>query len=65
MKKFNCPVTSLAWDENGNYLCVTTSDGAVYLFKEDTEGAWNLVSMTNQEGIMENLRQDGENHENN
>lgn len=57
LKKFNCPVSNLAWDENGNYLAVTTSDGAVYLFKEDAESAWILASMTNSEGIMENIKE--------
>lgn len=65
LKKFNCQVSNLAWDENGNHLCVTITDGGVYLFKEDAEGTWNLISMTNQEGIMENLREDGENEQNN
>jgi DNA-binding transcriptional ArsR family regulator len=65
LKKFNCPVTCLAWDENGNHLGVTTYDGVVYLFKEDVEGSWNLVSLTNQEGVIENVKEDEENEENN
>jgi hypothetical protein len=55
----------LAWDENGNHLATTTSDGATYLFKEDTENEWNLVSMTNAEGVMENVKEYGNSEENN
>ena len=39
---------------------MSTSDGAFYLFNEDSEGAWNLVSMTNSEGVMENVKEDVE-----
>jgi hypothetical protein len=45
----------LAWEENGNHLLVSTYDGTVYLFKEQTEGNWDLVSMTNSEGVMETV----------
>ena len=62
LKKFDCPISNLAWDENGNHLAVTSSDGAIYLFKEDAESAWNLASMTNSEGVMENINENDENN---
>ena len=52
----------MAWDENGNHLAVTSSDGVVSLFKEDAESAWNLASMTNSEGVMENIKENDENN---
>jgi hypothetical protein len=58
LKKFNSSVVKLAWDDNGTHLAVTTSDGVVYIFKEEVEGTWALTSMSNAEGVMENVASD-------
>jgi WD40 repeat protein len=55
LRKFSSAISKLAWDENGNHLIVSTVDGTVFLFKEQTEDIWDLVSMTNLEGVMENF----------
>jgi hypothetical protein len=55
LRKFPSPVGKLAWDENGCHLGVSTSDGITYTFKEQTEGVWELIAMTNTEGIMEEV----------
>lgn len=55
LRKFTSSVSKLAWDENGIHLSVSTSEGTLYLFKEVTEGVWELVSMTNTDGVIENV----------
>ena len=58
LRKFSSAISKLAWEENGNHLLVSTFDGTVFLFKEQAEGTWDLISMSNSEGVMENV--DGE-----
>ncbi len=64
LKKFDTPVTKIAWNENGNHLAVTTADCFTYLFKEDAENVWNLVAITNADGIMESAEFGKEDEEN-
>lgn len=45
----------MSWEENGTILAVATSDGLVYLFKEQSEGQWDIVSQMNLEGVMEDV----------
>merc|ERR1711976_1045974 len=58
LRKFNTGISKLSWEDNGsqgNHLLISTSDGVVYLFKEALEGNWDLVSMSNNEGVMEEV----------
>jgi hypothetical protein len=55
LRAFPSSISRLSWDENGHHLAASTHDGVVYIFKEIVEGQWDLVSMTNQEGIMEDV----------
>jgi len=41
-------------------LGVSTGDGITYTFKEQTEGVWELIAMTNSEGIMEEVVENAE-----
>jgi hypothetical protein len=50
----------LAWDENGSHLAASTCDGATYIFKEQIEGVWDLVALSNAEGVMEEVVENAE-----
>lgn len=53
--RFDAPVMRVTWDEKGGFLVLATSDGLVYLFKESGEGLLELISQTNNEGVVQNL----------
>ena len=55
LKKFPNQISKLEWEENGFILAVGTFDGLVYLFKELTEGQWELFSHMNADGVMEDV----------
>ena len=55
LRNFQSSISKLSWEENGTILAVATSDGIIYLFKEQNEGFWDIVSQMNQEGIMEDV----------
>ena len=43
---------------DGESLGITTQDGLSYMFKEDKENEWHLVSYTNSENAMESVEKD-------
>lgn len=56
MRRFPYAISKISWEENsneGNHLLVSTIDGVNYLFKELTEGNWDLISMSNVDGVMD------------
>ncbi len=56
LSRFESGVSSLAWDENKEYLGVSTNDGICSLYKELEQGKWILTSITNNEGFIENVK---------
>lgn len=58
LKKLPEKISRIAWDLNGTHLAISTDDGLVYLFKELDEDSWGLVSMSNTEGAMENVKEE-------
>lgn len=54
LRNFQSNINSIAWSLDGESLGVSTDDGISYLFKEESENEWNLISETNSEGVIEN-----------
>jgi hypothetical protein len=54
LRNFEANINRIAWSLDGESLGVSTNDGISYLFKEDSENEWNLISETNTEGVIEN-----------
>jgi hypothetical protein len=54
LKRFDTNICRFSWELNGNYLAIATADGNVFVFKEITEGKFDMISQTNSEGAIEN-----------
>ena len=54
LRNFESNINRVAWSLDGETLGVSTNDGISYVFKEDTENDWILISETNTEGVIEN-----------
>jgi hypothetical protein len=55
---FDNNIIKITWSLDGESLGITTQDGLSYMFKEDKENEWNLVSYTNSENAMESVEKD-------
>lgn len=58
LKVFDNNIIKITWSLDGESLGITTQDGLSYMFKEDKENEWNLVSYTNSENAMESVEKD-------
>lgn len=58
LKMFDNNIIKITWSLDGESLGVTTQEGLSYIFKEDKENEWNLVSYTNSENTMELVEKD-------
>ena len=54
LRNFESNINRVAWSLDGETLGVSTSDGLSYVFKEESENEWILISETNSEGIIGN-----------
>jgi hypothetical protein len=50
--QYESGVCKLAFDNNGQQLGVTLQDGTVCLYKELGFCKWELIAMTNNEGVL-------------
>jgi len=55
LKNFNVPVWRVSWSFCGSCLAVSTGNNTVYLFKENIDGKWEMLSSMNPEGKMEQI----------
>jgi hypothetical protein len=53
--RFLSGICKLALDNNGQQLGVALQDGMVYLYKEHGFCKWDLIAMSNAEGIIEQV----------
>jgi hypothetical protein len=55
---YETSISFLSWDSNRDSLSVATHDGVCYLYRESSQGKWNLISVTNAEGVIENVSEE-------
>ena len=55
---FDNNIIKITWSLDGESFGITTQDGLSYMFKEDKENEWHLVSYTNSENAMESVEKD-------
>ena len=54
-EQFNCSVWKVSWSVAGNLLTVASSDNMVRVYKENTEGEWDIVSIVKSGGELESI----------
>lgn len=54
LRNFESNINRISWSLDGETLGVSTIDGISYIFREESENEFNLITVTNQEGIIDN-----------
>lgn len=55
LRKILSPIVRLAWENNGNYLGVSNQDGASLIFKEISDGRFEIHLVANAEEAIEHV----------
>lgn len=58
LKTFDNNIIKITWSLDGESVGITTQDGLSYIFKEEIENEWSLVSYTNTDNTMELVEKD-------
>lgn len=49
----NYPAWKVSWSQVGNMLAVSGGDNQVFVYKETSNGDWEVVSKVNEDGVLE------------